>query len=328
MKLALGGLSILLIGVITVSYYMNKEGFYVTSVADAETALLDAKTAAASAKTAAAAAASILTAATAAAAAAPTDTAKSSALTAATAAANSANAAKGLAEAKVIVAEKALHAARKESRHKRKGNGSTTYTPVIGGTGGANASRPVAPTGSSSASKDKNKNHWAKGYPISDNDELLRAYKRSIKDITRTPDMNGRRPSSRRSSPKQPQVSISETGYDAMELNQQSSLLKNIQKIIRNELIATRNTEPVHSNTKKHSDSSADKQGDEYKSAQGKKWNGVAGREDPSNCAPYQSSSSKKRKNADTDSDSDDDCAASSYIKKNEIPCWGCNLDY
>jgi hypothetical protein len=312
MKLALGGLSVLLIVVIAVSYYMNNEGFYVSSLADAESALNAAAAVLMSATTAENAAKTVLADAKAAADAAPTDTTKATTVINASNSLIAATNAKDLANAKAIIAEKARNAAKRASRNvprKMPGNRSTTYTPIIGGTGGENASRPVSQPISGSSNlpqeKHKDKKPWARGYPVSNDNSLLREYKNSLQ-------------------PKQPEVSISETAYDAMKLNQESNLLKNIQKIIKNELTANRQTEMVRSNNN-ISKSNANEQGNEYKSAQRKKWNGISGREDPSNCAPYKSNSSQKMY---TYEDEEDACSANSYIKKDEIPCWGCNLDY
>lgn len=91
----------------------------------------------------------------------------------------------------------------------------------------------------------------------------------------------------------QPQVALSDTGYDAMSLQQKSSLLKTIQQMVKNEVLANRATQPVHAanNAENNDDSSTlCAQGSEY----------------------------KRRSNVDM----------SKYIKKDEIPCAGCTLDY
>jgi hypothetical protein len=40
-----------------------------------------------------------------------------------------------------------------------------------------------------------------------------------------------------------PEVSVSDTSYNAMALQQQSSILRDIQNVFRNELLASRMTE-------------------------------------------------------------------------------------
>jgi len=90
-----------------------------------------------------------------------------------------------------------------------------------------------------------------------------------------------------------PQVDVSDTSYTAMDLQNKSSLLKDIQQIVRQEIITSRNQPANHpmamqqgSNT---SNSNATCQGDEYQ---------------------------HNRRDM------------SKYIKKDAIPCWGCTLDY
>jgi len=89
-----------------------------------------------------------------------------------------------------------------------------------------------------------------------------------------------------------PQVSVSSTGYNAMELQNQSSLLSNIKKIVQDELRTSRvqpENHPLALTGTNGSCSNSTQQGNEY----------MNGKED-----------------------------MSKYIKKDSIPCWGCNLDY
>jgi len=95
-----------------------------------------------------------------------------------------------------------------------------------------------------------------------------------------------------------PQVTLSDTGYTAMELQNKSDLLKDIQRLIKQEIRAARNQPDNHpmamangSNDSNRSCGSSDAvdQGKEYHH----------GKRD-----------------------------MSEYIKKNAIPCWGCSLDY
>lgn len=67
-----------------------------------------------------------------------------------------------------------------------------------------------------------------------------------------------------------PQVSLSDAGYTALELQNKSNLLKNIQKIVRNEIVASRNqpeNNPMAMGNEScdSSDSNAMQQGNEYK---------------------------------------------------------------
>ena len=87
------------------------------------------------------------------------------------------------------------------------------------------------------------------------------------------------------------QVSISHTGYDAMALQQKSDLLKDIQKLFRNELIANRSTDSSMKDTSSCSDNGS------HSTAQGQEYH-------------------------------KDGCQSAQYIKKDSIPCWGCSVDY
>jgi len=50
-----------------------------------------------------------------------------------------------------------------------------------------------------------------------------------------------------------PEVSISGSGYDAMNLKQKMDLLNYIQKVVRNEVLAGRNTQPIVSGERNES---------------------------------------------------------------------------
>jgi hypothetical protein len=108
-----------------------------------------------------------------------------------------------------------------------------------------------------------------------------------------------------------PQVTVSGSGYNAMTLQQRAELLKDIQKVVRNEVLASRSTTPVINgntagNTAGNTDSTA--QGKEYESS----------------C--YKDTEYRCPKNPDGTCPPVPDM--SQYIKKDAIPCWGCSLDY
>lgn len=93
----------------------------------------------------------------------------------------------------------------------------------------------------------------------------------------------------------QPQNTLSETAQTAMESQGKSDFLKSIQKIIRNELLASRSTD---SDMMGSSDGSSD---------------GSCGGSDATQQGQdYMSAKSDMSK----------------YIKKDSIPCYGCSLDY
>jgi len=99
----------------------------------------------------------------------------------------------------------------------------------------------------------------------------------------------------------QSQVALSDTGYNAMDLKQKSDLLSSIQKMFRNELLASRSTDSstIDPASCSSSVSSSTQQGNEYIEMSQK---------DPSNCSAGHD--------------------MSKYIKKDSIPCYGCALDY
>jgi hypothetical protein len=103
-----------------------------------------------------------------------------------------------------------------------------------------------------------------------------------------------------------PSVSVSGTAYDAMSLQQRSELLKDIQQVVKNEILANRQTEIIPSQSNTNSTDST-QQGKEYNI---KKQNTVKDVKEQSNV----------------------DCPLipdmSEYIRKDAIPCWNCTLDY
>jgi len=112
-----------------------------------------------------------------------------------------------------------------------------------------------------------------------------------------------------------PTVEISDTGYKAMELNKQSNMLNDIQQIVKNELLADRMLDASIKNTpeppkeapkKKSRDSSKDSCGD--------------------SCGDLCSDSYDDSCDAADNSPSKIDM--SQYIRKDQIPCWGCSIDY
>jgi len=105
-----------------------------------------------------------------------------------------------------------------------------------------------------------------------------------------------------------PDVSLSDTGYQAMALHKQSNLLNDIQKIVHNELLANRMTDV---SVKNAPDSSM---GD---SSMGDNSMGDNSMGDRCNSNSSDSCEQEERHHD-----------MSKYIKKNEIPCWGCSIDY
>jgi hypothetical protein len=108
-----------------------------------------------------------------------------------------------------------------------------------------------------------------------------------------------------------PSVSVSGTAYDAMSLQQRSEVLKDIQQAVKNEILANRQTEvlPVQSSQAQSNvnQTNAIQQGNEFNI---KKQNTVKDVKEQLNggCPPIPD--------------------MSDYIRKDQIPCWNCTLDY
>ena len=98
----------------------------------------------------------------------------------------------------------------------------------------------------------------------------------------------------------QSQVSLSATGYDAMDLKQKSDMLSNVQKMVRNEVLANRSTDSSLLDAASCSSTETDSiaQGNEYRCPKNK----------DGSCPPVPD--------------------MTQYIKKDSIPCWGCSVDY
>ena len=114
-----------------------------------------------------------------------------------------------------------------------------------------------------------------------------------------------------------PEVSISDTGYTAMALQQKSDLLKDIQKIFRNELLANRATQQVSDNNAHGSNAHGS--------------NALGSNALGSNAIAQGMEYSKNSLGCSAGHDSDSESHTvdmSQYIKKDAIPCWGCSLDY
>ena len=109
-------------------------------------------------------------------------------------------------------------------------------------------------------------------------------------NMTYTPSVTSYSSTTPKRTDVQAEVSLSDTGYDAMSLQQKSKLLKTIQQMVKNEVLATRATQPIDSDDDCSSASPSESQGNEY--------------------------NHKTKKDM------------AQYIKKDSIPCAGCTLDY
>jgi hypothetical protein len=106
-----------------------------------------------------------------------------------------------------------------------------------------------------------------------------------------------------------PEVTISGVGYDALTLQQRADLLRDIQKTVRNDILANRAMKPIISGeTRQSKDTDATAQGQEYESSCHKDTEYRCPKNPDGSCPPLPD--------------------MSQYIKKDAIPCWGCSLDY
>lgn len=117
-------------------------------------------------------------------------------------------------------------------------------------------------------------------------------------------------PSAPQNNQVMPEISISGNGYDAMTLQQRMELLKDIQKVVRNELISQRTTQPIISGETRKSPSASDS------TAQGKEYTKSCYKGADESCPSYPDGSCPPVPDM------------TQYIKKDAIPCWGCALDY
>jgi hypothetical protein len=117
-----------------------------------------------------------------------------------------------------------------------------------------------------------------------------------------------------------PEITLSESGYNAMDLQQRINILKDIQKLVKNDLILNRNLlgkEELQNN--ESGESASLMQGKEYEE-------GCSKPKDNNNNDCYQDTEFRCPKNPDGSCPPLPDMTK--YIKKDSIPCWGCNIDY
>ena len=106
-----------------------------------------------------------------------------------------------------------------------------------------------------------------------------------------------------------PEISISGSGYDAMTLQQRADMLKDIQQVVRNEILSSRSTKPIISGeTRQSTNTDATSQGQEYEGSCHKSTEYRCPKNPDGSCPPIPD--------------------MTQYIKKDAIPCWGCSIDY
>ena len=122
-----------------------------------------------------------------------------------------------------------------------------------------------------------------------------------------------------------PEISVSGSGYAAMTLQQRAELIKDIQKIVRNEILANRSTTPVSPSTSTTALTATTSTASTTNNSQTSNTNSTAqGSEYENSC--YKDTEYRCPKNPDGSCPPMPDM--SQYIKKDAIPCWNCSLDY
>ena len=142
-----------------------------------------------------------------------------------------------------------------------------------------------------------------------------------------------------------PQVSLSDTGYAAMKLNKHSNLLNDVQKIIHNEMLANRSLDVIVKNANGRGVTGASVPAP----SAGTSVKAAARRAETLGATPdvakaiaklppkIQAKALSEIKNENSCNScnscngserSENDPDMSKYIRKDQIPCWGCSLDY
>jgi predicted extracellular nuclease len=107
---------------------------------------------------------------------------------------------------------------------------------------------------------------------------------------------------------QQSEIVVSGPGFNAMSLQQKTDLLKDIQQLVKNEIIAQRQTTPISTNQESSDESESTQQGKEFNKSCKKSCEGPCPRNKDGTCPPVPD--------------------MSQYIRKDQIPCWNCSLDY
>lgn len=125
-----------------------------------------------------------------------------------------------------------------------------------------------------------------------------------------------------------PEITLSESGYNAMNLQQKINLLKDIQKVVKSDLIVNRNLLQqinLQNQDGSHTYDSDDNGSDNSISTmQGKEYTNGCLKPKEDDC--YQDTEYRCPKNPDGSCPPLPDMTK--YIKKDSIPCWGCSIDY
>jgi hypothetical protein len=128
-----------------------------------------------------------------------------------------------------------------------------------------------------------------------------------------------------------PQVSVSEDSYAAMLLKQKSEILQDLQKIVRNEILAQRSTNPVAPSGPSSSATHSTEQGKEYSRKNHKRDDSMDDSDHPNGYKPNTCDEPSCDHPNGYKPNRCNECEKPDmreYIKKDSIPCMNCNLDY
>ena len=135
-----------------------------------------------------------------------------------------------------------------------------------------------------------------------------------------------------------PQITVGDDSHAAMLLQQKSELLQDLQKIVRNEMLAQRSTNPVGPSGASSSDTHSTAQGKEYSRKSHKRDDSTDDSDHPNGYKPNKSDDAScdhpngYKPNTCDESSCDHPNGYKpdmrEYIKKDSIPCMNCNLDY
>ena len=122
------------------------------------------------------------------------------------------------------------------------------------------------------------------------------------------------------SSVSNPTVTVSDTAYDSMTLKQRSDLLKNVQKLVRDEILLARQVGTLKEEEEEE---------EEEKEQDPSEWQG---RDYHRRCHQDGREQEEKKQEYRCPKNPDGSCPPvpdlTQYIRKDQIPCWGCSVDY
>ena len=129
-----------------------------------------------------------------------------------------------------------------------------------------------------------------------------------------------------------PTVTVSDTAYDSMTLKQRSDLLKNVQKLVRDELLLSRQL-----NTLKEEEEEEEEEEEDPSEWQGRDYHRRCHQdgqeqEQGQGQGQDQGQEQKRKHHYRCPKNPDGSCPPvpdlTQYIHKDQIPCWGCSVDY